>query len=827
MNELLARCRTWLTSVRSGRVPRDLAKADHWYDALLTRPRGELATWLLVLIAPAVVFAPILFRGYTLSQNVYAIDSAKRYGRVETIVQPDGQRIIVPTVRDTISGLQDEPWLVHIRRCLKEGWLPLIDRRSGAGTPLAELLQPGVFYPLNALLPLLPDGPLLFDLFSLLHVWVLLVGLFVLFRRLEAGLFAAPLAILLALSPLTFLHVNMVHYRGHVWFPWILVGLDGVLREQRIGRSALVLLLGSLFAVTAGNPQDALVSGGCALVFLVGTAWSQVDRPWRRLGLGGVLLGTGFGAGAVAIAPYAFAVKDGVLSQFGDAGRSELALPLANWIALLIPGSQSWRLLSGTAYDVLPELSPTFLLLMVLALLTATRRSVRCTRWPLVAVIAVVAVVWLLKLARPDWFPWIKHLPVLSALRATKYQSQLFLLMAAAMAVVLGRWSVLDVDRRHRLLLTAGGVVLVATYGAFAWAFLDSPVGHWPDRVADARLAHWTAMQVIVCSGVAGLSAILLGTSRSPRQAGLLLSVLMIAQGAATLPAGYPQRRATYATLNEINTLGPRVAEGRVATTWTTANTHLLFPDLACLGTLSPINARTAEEVLRGDLRHMEILGTWCLAHLTQEPLSAEELGLIQLLGVRFLAGHTLAPDAAATIPHLQSSPPSGLIELPDALPATAFLVPPGLYDRYSGDNRPSSWRTCWSDVSQTAVAPGPAFSIRDDGNSLQVTAIQPVDGGLVLNAFYSPYWTIHGERPVRFARHLPAWRIQLAAGETATIRYLPRGLPIGLGVSLVSIGLFVATTIIWSRRFARAQSPKVAIPVAPDTTPSRRRAAA
>lgn len=762
-----------------------------------SRYRVDRLSWLLILIAPLIVFAPFLFRGYTLSQNVYGWNPAKHYGRVNT-----------PTVRDSISAFQDEPWLAHLRRCLREGWLPLIDLRSGAGTPMAEILQPGVFYPPNLLLPLLPEGPILFDLFSILHVWILTVGLYVLFRRLDAGLFAAPLAILLAMSPITFLHVNMVHYRGHAWFPWMLVALDGVLRDRVIARPALLLLFSSFCAVSAGNPQDAVVSGGCAAVFLVASVVSGVERPWRKLVLGGILLGSGYGVGAVALLPYLVAVKDGLISNFGDTGRSMLSMPWVNWMVMLLPGSQSWRQMTNAGYDVFPELSPTFTILLVLAVLitgTTTARSGNW-RWRLAVVCSLAVLLWFVKLARADWFPWMGKLPVIASIRVTKYHTQVFILLAIAMGVVLGRWTLTSIDRRRLLATWAAAIAGFLTIGTFTWLYLYDPVGQWPDRAANGPLARWTAAQTFGSCCVAGAAAIVLLTGRSPARIGWTLSLLMIVHGVCTLPAGFPKRRGSYETVNEIKGLGDRVREGRVATTWTTANTHLFFPDLAYLGTLTPINTTSAEQVLRGELRNMDFLDKWCLAHMTREPLTAEELALMQLLGVKFLTGHEVTSEVAQLVPVIRKPDPYPLIELPGALSPVGSIVPESLYRRYGGDKSPASWLDCWRDVSAAAGSVQGKVELQSHANTVVVTAKEPVEGWLVLSAVYSPYWTLNGELPQRFARHFGAWPVKLAAGETATVRYFPRGLGLGVWSSLTCLGVFLATVTGWMRWFASAE---------------------
>lgn len=245
---------------------------DAGFATLRDMSRDRKSSWkcgLWLPLAVALVWWPVLFGGRTIARSELA-----------TTHHPEAveARIGWPVNDSLASARQDECWLVLIRNSLAEGSLPLVNPDNGLGAPLLESLQPGVLYPLNVLLLAFdPATPWMFDAFCLIHMLVLVTGLAVLFARDTEPRTAVALAILFGLAGVSYQNVNMVHFRGFVWLPWMLACVRGVLSGTRspIGIGITGLIGVTFCSLTAGNLQDAFVSlvvtGFVGLVELVGT----------------------------------------------------------------------------------------------------------------------------------------------------------------------------------------------------------------------------------------------------------------------------------------------------------------------------------------------------------------------------------------------------------------------------------------------------------------------------------------------------------------------------------------------------------------------------
>ncbi|MGQ9870575.1 hypothetical protein [Leptodesmis sp.] len=108
---------------------------------------------------------------YTISFNEASTDFSKRFGKLLPVVDP------------AAGSQQDHPWLFHIGIALRQGEIPFINLDNGLGAFLLESLQSGVLYPPNLLLPVMDlSSSQFFDLFQVLHILLLAIGSFLLFR---------------------------------------------------------------------------------------------------------------------------------------------------------------------------------------------------------------------------------------------------------------------------------------------------------------------------------------------------------------------------------------------------------------------------------------------------------------------------------------------------------------------------------------------------------------------------------------------------------------------------------------------------------------------
>lgn len=187
----------------------------------------------IAVVAPALVYFDILFGGKTISFNPRVIE------------ETPGISII--TVSDPAAGSwQDGPWLHFIQQSLFQGRLPVANLDNAMGEPFVESLQTGAFYPPNIFLLLLSSDPIeLFDRFEILHLYILLLGFFLLARQYLLAPAALFFALSATLSGAVFQNINMVHFRAYSWLPYILCGaIRWARRDFRYGTTTVLLAVG-------------------------------------------------------------------------------------------------------------------------------------------------------------------------------------------------------------------------------------------------------------------------------------------------------------------------------------------------------------------------------------------------------------------------------------------------------------------------------------------------------------------------------------------------------------------------------------------------------
>ena len=222
---------------------------------MIKKFQKNITEWFCILVAPLIAYYPIVFLGYTT-------------GRADIVI-PGNSQVAWPVQDSYASALQDEAWLPLIKESLASGEIPLINMQNGLGAPLLESMQAGVFYILNPILLLFnTDAPVYFDLFALLHVYILIVGLSLLFSLFANKKIAIALAILLGLSGATYLNINMVHFRGFAWLPFMLYGAINIARGNKkfLKKSFILLCIATLASATSGSIQDFVMSFGVTVV---------------------------------------------------------------------------------------------------------------------------------------------------------------------------------------------------------------------------------------------------------------------------------------------------------------------------------------------------------------------------------------------------------------------------------------------------------------------------------------------------------------------------------------------------------------------------------
>jgi hypothetical protein len=173
------------------------------------------------------------------------------------------------------------PWRNFAQSTLRQGVLPLWNPHSFCGLPFMANGQTAVLYPLNIVYWWLPIKPALW-LDALLHNWLLIVGAYVLARRLNLSRTAATLtALCMGLGASVAAHIFTGHMTWHAaraWLPWEMWALLCYLQS---GRLKYALLLAACFALQIAAGYPPLVLMGAALCSGVLVVWI-LSRGWRR-----------------------------------------------------------------------------------------------------------------------------------------------------------------------------------------------------------------------------------------------------------------------------------------------------------------------------------------------------------------------------------------------------------------------------------------------------------------------------------------------------------------------------------------------------------------
>lgn len=272
--------------------------------------------WLIVLIAPAIIFGPMLLSGKALFWGT--------------------------------PLLQFVPWREFAFETLRNGHVPLWNPLVGMGAPLIANYQSALFYPPNILLfftgPVWGQG-----LLVLVHVVWAGMGMIYLARKLGFGLMAQTIAgLAFSLSGYHIARAGFLSINAAVaWLPWLIAATELVVREvgesgfrQRAIRPILALALVLTMQWLAGHAQTAWYS---LLLMVCWSLWRGVQRrKWE-----GILasLGAPLIAGALAFALSAIqlipVLEYLALSQRATDLNRELALTYSFWpwriLGLLIP----------------------------------------------------------------------------------------------------------------------------------------------------------------------------------------------------------------------------------------------------------------------------------------------------------------------------------------------------------------------------------------------------------------------------------------------------------------------------------------------------------
>jgi len=302
---------------------------------------------LALLFLPITITFSSLLGDHTVSYNIFRDDHSVTRG-INTL----------PVLDPAAGSYQDEPWSYFIGSSWAKGEIPFINQANGLGAPLLSSLQSGALYPGNFLLALITKfSPQFFDLYTLAHVVLLVLGLFTLGIRftaehwvaaLIAGSFACSLAVVY--------NLNMVHLRAFAWAPWIAVTLIDIIR--RPGRNLLASIGFALFvycSFSAGNPQQSVLDFLAAIIVSISIIVhnSLHKRFWIFI----LVILCGVAIGALTLIPYLTGVKYGDLFSVSAPQRSLAKISMSMLFDMVVPrgtgygGNLTTTMANDTMYE--------------------------------------------------------------------------------------------------------------------------------------------------------------------------------------------------------------------------------------------------------------------------------------------------------------------------------------------------------------------------------------------------------------------------------------------------------------------------------------------
>jgi Bacterial membrane protein YfhO len=248
--------------------------------------------------------APLLFTGR-------ALLTSSVYGPIDIIYNgyPFGSRrveLAVPHDRTPLLGdvvYLYIPWRAAVREAVAEGRLPLWNRHTLAGEPLAAVVQAAVLHP-GTLVGLLLPLPQAWTFDMTLRLLIALLSAFLFMRELRCGERAAWLGAMgFAFSNWMIFYLGSTPTPAAAPLPLLLVGFRRIAREP--GTNGAAIAVASLLVITAaGHPETLLhASTGAALFFFWELAGARRGRRVASLRTAVFTVAVAAGLSAVILLP--------------------------------------------------------------------------------------------------------------------------------------------------------------------------------------------------------------------------------------------------------------------------------------------------------------------------------------------------------------------------------------------------------------------------------------------------------------------------------------------------------------------------------------------
>lgn len=768
------------------------------------------------------------------------------------------------------------PWRLFAARSFAEGRIPLWDPHVLSGTPFLANSQSAPLYPLHLLLYLPPEAgeaqtvAVRMGWLAFLHLS--LAGSFAYLLARELG--ARPLAAVVggAAFQLSGFAVAWLELPSFIsvscWLPLAMLCLSRALRSRSWrwgaggGLSVGMMLL-------AGHLQIAFY-GLLALGFL--WVWETValfrqrepekgtDRPWHRLGppvgLGLLVVALGLGLAAAQFLPSLelsrMSHRAAAPSQTGFQEYVKLAMPLQNWITLLVPDYYGlpvrndfwgyWNYGPPNVMEYAGHVGAGAFLLGLIGLWQGRRIDGRVGFLGLLGVLAL-----LLAAGSPLTRLFYFGIPGFSQSGSPARALVLFCLAQALLAALGLEVLLRRAEARWQSVLVPAGVAAALTTGlilGFHFAaqqqlvslgLLPGEIARQTEQVAQPAMVRALAYAALT-GFLMGLLAWLFRENKAHHRTAVLgTAVVLLVAGGLLLVGGSYNLLSTPEMAYPPTPLTDqlRTARGRVAVLnqeWDIVRQpRALLPpnsaiaygyrgiqgyDSLLLGSYRSLADAvnrpepSASPAANGNILFLKHAGSPLLPYFGAEwVVSGKRLALpvLELVAQATAEGPFLYRDPRA-LPEAYLA--SEWKELPDPEAAT-YLSRPGAAARRAATLAAGASPRPVTAVSE-AASPGSSAALpevrldRRAPGSISAAVHAPLPALLVLAEGYAPGWkaTLHGEdgrqSPVRVRRaNIGFQAVQLPAGASRVEwRYLPESFRVGLYVTLICLALAVGVIL-------------------------------
>jgi hypothetical protein len=302
--------------------------------------------WVLFPLAAALLLWPVLFGGQVLLPAEYL----KAFTPWKQVLQANPDQLPQWNVLQWDGLAQFYPWRLYLARSFSEGRIPLWNPYAFCGTPFLANSQSAPLYPLHALLAL-PVGAVANRMAWLDFIHLSFAGLFAFLLARFHGVRPIAAAVAGLAYELSGFAVAWLELPSFItvacWIPLLLLCLTAAIRHSS-WRWACGGGLATGMMMLGGHLQIAfygLLAAGLVWVWealsAAQTREARAATLLRCVGIGTLVVACGVAMSAAQLLPSIelsrVSHRVGAPTEGGYTGYVSLAMPVQNWITLLVP----------------------------------------------------------------------------------------------------------------------------------------------------------------------------------------------------------------------------------------------------------------------------------------------------------------------------------------------------------------------------------------------------------------------------------------------------------------------------------------------------------